>query len=121
MYTISPISGWREARQLIEEAITVGTDMNNALSPSAIVVDKNRYGFTINVGDIKVLDLKWFIIEHCWREMCDEGRYDQRVYRSQFGQAFMESDCLDFILRRIFRKSGLIELKKDASQTQINF
>lgn len=117
MYRIPYRTGWRVARRQIKNAMVVGTDLNNSISPSAVITQINSDGFKVNIGGLRNIELKWFILEYCWKELCDEGVYDQSVFDHPFGLAFLDSDSLDFLVRRLLRKSGLLS---NANQEQLN-
>ena len=108
MYRISDGTDWRNARHQIKNALAVGTDLNNSVIPSAIITQINSDGFEVNIGGLRNIELKWSILEYCWKELCDEGVYDQSIFAHPFGLAFLDSDSLDFLVRRLLRKSGLL-------------
>ena len=108
MYRISERSDWRHARYKIKNVVAVGADLNNTVSPSAVVTQIIPDGFEVNIGGLRNIKLKWSVLECCWKELCHEGVYDQSVFTNPFGQAFLDSDSLDFLVRRLLRKSGLL-------------
>ncbi len=120
MYRISQNADWRKARFDINRSIAVGIDLNNSITPSAVITDINSDGFIINLGGLRNIKLKWSLVEYCWRELCHDGLYGQNIYDNPFGKAFLDSDCLDFIIRRLFSRSGLLE-SANSDQMQIDF
>lgn len=110
MYRISGQSDWADARHQIKRTVVVGTDLNNTVSPSAVITQINSDGFRVNIGGLRNIELKWSLLEYCWKEFCDEGVYDQTVFDNPFGKAFLDSDSLDFLVRRFLRISGLLSI-----------
>ncbi|MCP4704810.1 MAG: hypothetical protein GY865_09395 [candidate division Zixibacteria bacterium] len=109
MYKISNQTDWRDARHKIEDAIAVGIDLNNSISPSAVITQINTDGFNINIGGLRDIELKWSILEHCWKELCDDDDcLDRTGFENPFGQALLDEDSLNFLVCRLLKKSGLI-------------
>ena len=110
MYRISNRSDWRDARHKIKDAVAVGTDLNNTVSPSAVITKINSDGFRVNIGGVREIELKWSILEYCWKDLCNEGVYNRSVFENPFEQMFLDSDSLDFLVRRLLKRSGLLSI-----------
>ena len=120
MYKISNAIDWRHARKIIKEAIVVGLDLNNTVYPNAIVTEIDNYGFTIRIEGMRNIKVKWFLLEHCWKTLYKDGIHGQDEYCNLFGQEFIDVDSLDFLITRIFKRSGILEPEK-TDQLQIQF
>ena len=110
MYRISNRIDWGDARHKIKDAVAVGTDLNNSFSPSAVITKINSDGFKVNIGGMRNIELKWSTLECCWKEFCSEGVYDRSVFENPFEKMYLDSDCLDFLVRRLLRRSGLLTI-----------
>ncbi len=108
MYRISNRTDWGDARHKIKDAVAVGIDLNNTVTPSAVITQIKTDGFEINIGGLRNIELKWSVLEHCWKELCDEGVYDQSIFDNPFEQASLDCDSLDFVICRLLKKSGLL-------------
>jgi len=88
-------------------------DLNNSITPSAVVTDICADGFDVNLGGLRNIKLKWAVVENCWKEFCQAGIYDKEKCCNSFGRAFLDPDCLDFVIRRLFKRSGLLKSDHD--------
>jgi len=113
MYRVSQAANWRHARKNIQNALKIGIDLNNSITPSAVITNIYADGFDINLGGLRDIKLKWSVVESCWRELCQAGVYDKSKCCSSFGQAFVDPDCLDFVISRLFKKSGLLRAESN--------
>ena len=120
MYRISERSDWRHARYKIKNVVAVGADLNNTVSPSAVVTQIIPDGFEVNIGGLRNIKLKWSVLECCWKELSKDDVYDQSVFKNPFEQAFLDCDCLNFVVRRLLRKSGLLS-RCDEEQINLQF
>lgn len=111
MFRVSREIDWRSARQNIRNTLSIGMDLNNSITPSAVVTDISPDGFDVSLGGMRNVKLKWSVVESCWKELCEAGIYDKEKCCNPFGRAFLDPDCLDFVIQRLFKRSGL--LKKD--------
>ena len=48
-------------------------DLNNSITPSAVVTDICADGFDVNLGGLRNIKLKWAVVENCWKEFCQAG------------------------------------------------
>ena len=108
MYRISDHSDWHDARFKIKNAMMVGLDLNNSIIPSAIITKIKPDGFEISIGGLRSIELKWSMLEHCWKDLCSESVYDQSILKSPFERVYLDCDCLNFVVRRLLKKSGLL-------------
>jgi len=111
MYIIPDRPDWREARHKIKDAVAVGIDLNNTVTPSAVITEIKSDGFQVNIGGLRDINLKWSCLEYCWKDLCNEGIYDKSVFKNPFEQAFIDCDSLDFLMQRLLRRSGLLKVE----------
>ncbi len=101
---------WKEAHQIIEENIIPETFLKTGENRDFIVTKKNYDGFQINLGNNKSIDLKWFILEHCWKALNERRIFNNNIFHELFGCYCLDEECYAKIVGQVFQKAGLAQL-----------
>lgn len=97
---------WKEAHEKIEGRITPGTYLGIRGIQPVVITALNHDGFEVNIGDLS-FNLKWFILEHCWKSMNERRVFNMEVFGELFGEDYRgDPTCVD-IVGRIFLKADL--------------
>jgi len=108
---------WKEAHELIEGKIRSGTNLGITESEPILVTGLIRDGFQINCGR-RIVNLKWFVLEHCWKTMNKRRIFNLEIFKELFGEECLgEPFCVDLV-GRIFLKTNLA---KTHSNTYHNY
>ena len=125
------VLAWNNARQLIREAMTVGTSLGrDGTSPRDIVeVDHqcNRYdyggerGFEVRIGVTATLDIPWSMLETCFTELVSVG-YDSEAFGRHYPDQKEVHGCHVHVVGMMFVRAGLAtsDGRTQARYTPIN-
>ena len=117
---------WEEARDLINERIVVGEDLNTKRSKYRFVKEVNkqfnskRYGyqrekgFVVSYGYSRNLNIPWSMLENCFQTAKLAGGYNTNVFKSLYPMQYRDHDCSAHIVGRIFEVAGVAVYDGDA-------
>ena len=104
---------WKEARQRISQCLNENPNLtiDNPTSPYAIY--QEPWGFELRLNGESEIQIKWSVLEHFWREVNHNNKFDINTYRAVFGNGEDADQIVTNIIKQIFLSSGL--LKESAS------
>jgi hypothetical protein len=98
---------WKDAHSSIEKNITIGTYLGNIDYHNILIIDIYRDGFEIKIGSGKSFNLRWFILEHCWKAMNAKQVFNELVFKEIFDDGCFDNPHLVHIVGQVFVKAGL--------------
>ena len=107
------IMQWGEAHERIKESINTGIHLGNNINCDIQVTGLNYNGFTVHIDGSQSFNLKWFILERCWKAMNEKRVYTKDVFVELFGDCCLGNpDCVE-IVGQVFIKAGLARLHEN--------
>ncbi len=103
---------WKEAHEKIEGRITPGTYLGIRGIQPVVITALNHDGFEVNISG-RTFNLKWFILEHCWKSMNERRVFNMEVFRELFGEEYPGNPACVDIVGRIFLKAGLAKFHEN--------
>ncbi len=115
---------WREAQELIEEKIKIGTDRNTDESTYRVVNsignirDSERYGyrsekgFIVQIGKSNRISIPWKMLEKCFLPLSSDKEYDVNYFRRHFPLQANDHSCHVHVVGQLFVKAGIARQKK---------
>lgn len=101
---------WKEAHQIIEQNIIPETSLGSREHQNFSVLKKNYDGFEIGLDDNRSIDLKWFILEHCWKALNERRIFNNNIFQELFGCYGSDEECYAKIVGQLFKKAGLAKV-----------
>lgn len=108
---------WKDARVKIQNFLTVGRHLDTFNHDDFLVIDINYDGFHIGADDGHNINLKWHILEHCWKALDERRTFDLNIYEGLYGQDNLNNPTYVHIVGQIFKKSGLANLYESTYHT----
>lgn len=110
---------WEVARDLINERIVEGEDLNTKRSKYRFVKEVNkqfnskRYGyqretgFMVSYGYSRNLQIPWSMLEKCFQSSKLASGYNTKVFKDIYPIQYEDHDCYAHIVGRIFEVAGV--------------
>ncbi len=103
---------WKEAHESIEGNLKAGTYLGIKNFQPIFITSLNRDGFAVSLGN-RTLNLKWFVLEHCWKTMNERRVFNREIFKELFGEECLGNPiCVDLV-GRIFLKADLAKAHDD--------
>lgn len=100
---------WKEARRRISDCLIIGTKIDIA-DAELMVAGTYRDGYEIQMRGSEKVNLKWFVLEHCWKKLIEGHVFDKGIFGNLFGDDCLGNHTYVDIVGRIFMKAGLVKL-----------
>ena len=104
------IMTWEEAKQEIKKHVKAGVNLKTKNSMKRKVLAAPPPDFRVQIGKRKsrFVDITWDMLEKCWRELNQTGRYDTKVFGKYYPKKKKQHPCYVHVVGKIFEKAGLV-------------